>query len=357
MPNLEFRILGPVEVWRDGRQVPLRNGVLLSVLASLLLSAGEAVSPDRLVRLVWGDRLPEHPRAALHNVISRLRRLVDDGSLETLPGGYRLRSDADHLDLLRFDLLLASATAAEKAGAFDTAIAAIEEALDLWRDPLLGNVEAEALLRVAIRRLTERQLAAAERWADLCVRLDRYEPMVEKLAGLIERHPFREQLVGWLMIALLRTGRQADALACYNTLQRSLREELGIDPSLALQDLYLGILRADPAVVGGARGHAAPVAPRRLSPEMVDLGRAITKRLARPKSDPHRHIRKLHGMLTDVIRCAREDSGEIDEPEAQALLTAAIEVCAGLATAMEHYRRQRALAPTCTETMQEGGEG
>jgi DNA-binding SARP family transcriptional activator len=357
LPKLEFRILGPVEVWRDGRQVPLRNGVLLSVLAGLLVSVGEAVSPDTLVKLVWGDRLPEHPRAALHNVISRLRRLVDDGSLETLPSGYRLRSDADHLDLLRFNLLLASATAAENAGAFDTAIAAIEEALDLWRDPLLGNVEAEVLVRVAIRRLTERQLAAAERWADLCVRLDRYEPMVEKLPGLIERHPFREQLVGWLMIALLRTGRQADALAHYDTLRRSLSEELGIDPSLALQDLYLGILRADPAVVGGERSYATLVAPRRLPPEMVDLGRVMAKRMARPESDPHRHILKLHGMLNDVIKCAREDLRKIEEPEAQALLTTAVEVCTGLATAMDQYRQQRALTLTCPEMMREGGEG
>jgi DNA-binding SARP family transcriptional activator len=275
MPRLEFRVLGPVGVWRDRKPVALGNGVLLSALTGLLISAGQIVSADTLVELIWGESMPDHPRGALHNVISRLRRHINDGSLETLPGGYRIRSDAEHLDLLRFDELLAACAEAEDNGAPDVAVVEIEKALELWREPLLGNVQTSALNRVAVH-LAERYLAAREHWAELCLRLNRPEQVTQKLSHLVESHPFRERMVGQLMVGLLRTGRQADALAYYERLRHSLAEELGIEPGRALQDLYLGILRADPNVVGKEQAYIdgpipGDVIPRQLPPDIADF--------------------------------------------------------------------------------------
>jgi DNA-binding SARP family transcriptional activator/tetratricopeptide (TPR) repeat protein len=267
--GLEFRVLGPVEVSRDGRPVRVGQGVLLSVLTGLLLAEGRAVTIDGLTDLVWGEDLPEHPRAALHNAVSRLRRLLGPGVLETLPGAYRLRTDADHLDLLRFDRLVAAAA----DGAPDRAVAAMGEALALWREPLLGNVDSPVVSRDVVPRLMERHLAAVETWADLCLRLDRFTPVVERLPRLIGAHPFRERLVGQLMTALSRAGRQADALSCYDVLRTGLAEDLGIEPSQALQQLHLGILRADPDVLGGGerRPSIRAVVPRQLPPGIADF--------------------------------------------------------------------------------------
>lgn len=276
MHRLHFRVLGPVEVTRDGRPIALGNGVLLSALTGLLISTGQIVSAETLVELVWGGNMPERPRAALHSAISRLRRLIDDGSLETIAGAYRLKSDADHLDLLRFDKLLAECAKAEAAGALSVAVASAEEAFGLWHDPLLGNLDVSVFDRVAAR-LNERYIAANERWAELCLRLGRPAPVTDRLPRLVRDHPFRERMIGQLMIAFLRTGRQSDALACYETLRSDLADELGIEPSRALQDLHLGILRADPDLMGyqqvhiGMQTSAEAVAPRQLPPDVTDF--------------------------------------------------------------------------------------
>ena len=244
MSEAEYRVLGPVELLRNGDPVSVGGGTTLTLLAGLLLSANQVVAGERLTEIVWGERQPARPRNALHSAISRLRRIVGSEALERLPTGYRLHVGADEFDLLRSDRLVAAAEAAERRGRLDEAAAALDEALGLWRGRPLGNVDSAALNAEAAR-LAEKHLALHERHAELCLRLGRHAAVVELLPPLVGAQPFRERLVGQLMLALFRSGRQAEALAAYETLSTALHEELGIRPSAWLRDLHVRILRAD----------------------------------------------------------------------------------------------------------------
>jgi len=248
MTDLEVRVLGPVELLRSGRRVSLNGRTTLTVLAGLALAPGRAVSVDTLIDYIWEADLPGHPRAALHNGVSRLRRLLGAGRLETVGRGYRLRADAGDLDLLRFDRQLAAARQATSRGREEAAIGALDDAIRLWREPLLGNVDSPSLHREFAPGLTERYLEAVELRAELCLRLGRHGPLVAELAKVARAYPLREHLTAQLMIALVRAGRRADALVAYNALRRVLREELDIDPAAALKDLQVKILRADPGL-------------------------------------------------------------------------------------------------------------
>jgi DNA-binding SARP family transcriptional activator len=179
---------------------------------------------------IWATDLPEHPRAALHNAVSRLRRALGTENIETTDRGYRFQVDPSELDLLRFDRLTALAARLESAGRTADAIAALDDALALWRTPLLGNVESATLRRALVPRLVDRYLATVEARAALRLRTGRHDGLADELADLVRQHPFREALVGWLMTALIRSGRQAEALAAYEALSRSLADELGIVP-------------------------------------------------------------------------------------------------------------------------------
>lgn len=258
MTALEFRVLGPVRMLRDQEPVALGGSTALALLSGLLLSANSAVPADRLTEIVWGDRQPARPHAALHNAISRLRRLLGNDMLVRLPSGYQLRVDDGQLDLLRSDRLVAAADEATQRGAYDQAATVLDEAIELWREPLLGNVNSPALHDEAVR-LTEKYLSMREEWADLCLRLGRHAAVARALAPLVRAHPFRERLVGQLMLAMFNGGRQAEALAAYESLRSALSEELGVDPGRQLQDLHVRIVRSDVGAEGFAsRGHGAP---------------------------------------------------------------------------------------------------
>lgn len=263
--DLKFRVLGPVEVLRGGRQVPLGGKTTLTLLAALTLAPGSVISIDTLIGYVWDAGLPDHPRAALHNGVSRLRRLLGEDVLETLGWGYRLHVAADDLDLLRFDRQLANARHATALGREEAAIAALDDAIGLWREPLLGNVDSSSLHREVVPQLTERYLWAVESRAELCLRRGVHGGLVEQLAAVARAHPLREHIAGQLMIALVRAGRRPDALVAYNSLKCTLRDELGIDPTDVLKDLHVKILRADPDL------------------DMADPGGRVPKRFARPQ--------------------------------------------------------------------------
>lgn len=245
MTDLEVRVLGPVEVLRDGRLVPPGGPTTLTLLAGLAVVPHRVVSVDTLIDYVWDAALPDNPRAALHNGISRLRRLLGQGSIERLGRGYRLSADPEGLDILRFDLQLAAARYAIGRGRDDSALTALDEAIGLWREPLLGNVDSPSLHREVVPRLTERYLEAVETRAELYLRRGVPGALLEELAVVARAYPLREHLAGQLMIALARAGRRADALVAYNSLRCALREELDIDPTAALRDLHVKILRAD----------------------------------------------------------------------------------------------------------------
>jgi len=255
--RVEFVVLGSVEAYRGGALLPVAGRTAMVILTGLLLSPNRVVAADALVEWRWGARLPASPRAALQSGVSRLRRLIGDDLLETAPLGYRLLVSDAQLDLLRFSQHVAEATRAAESGAAGAAVASLDAAIALWRGTPLSNVDAPALHREAVPRLTETYLRAVEQRAELCLRLGRNSQVAQDLSGLVLRHPFHERLAGQLMIALVRGGRQADALAVYDRLRQTLARELGIDPSAALQNLHTRILRADPGWATGT-GQAPP---------------------------------------------------------------------------------------------------
>jgi DNA-binding SARP family transcriptional activator len=286
--DLSFRVLGPVEVLRSGQPADLTGGTALSVIAGLLVSANQIVSAAGLGRMVWDADGPAHPDAALHSAVSRLRRLLGSEIVETVGSGYRIRVRPGNLDLLDFRRLTAAAAQESARGAGHAAVGLLDEALSLWRLPVLGNVSSVVLRRDIAPRLTDEYLDAQEIRARLCLRLGQHRRIAAELADLVSAYPFREQLAACLMEALYRAGRQADALAVYERLRRWLADELGVDPSAGLRDLHLRIVRAELAEPGQeTRGEpaASPAAgrvPRQLPPDVADFtGRGAELSLAR----------------------------------------------------------------------------
>jgi DNA-binding SARP family transcriptional activator len=240
-----LRVLGPVEVVRGGIPEALPGGRTTTIiLAGLALSPNRIVPGDTLIDWTWGARLPARPRGALQSGVSRLRRQIGEDLVETAGFGYRLHASAGQLDLVRFDELTGQAARAADDGAPEQALISLDRALRLWRGFPLSNVDSPALRRDLLPGLTERYLRAVEQRSDLCLRLGRYSAVVQELSVVVPRHPFHERLAGQLMIALVKSGRRADALAAYDRLRRSLAQELGIDPGEALQALQGRILRA-----------------------------------------------------------------------------------------------------------------
>ena len=251
---MELRILGPIEVLADERPVPLGGPRQRALLAYLLLHANEVVPADRLLDRLWDDP-PGLP--ALHSQVARLRRVVGD-RIVTAGQGYAIRVEPGELDLDVFRALLADAGAAADPVERSRLL---RDADALWRgDPLAGLDVPFAAGEAAA--LEELRLAALEDRieADLAAGLD--ADLVPELATLVARHPLRERLRGELILALYRSGRQADALETYQETRRMLDEELGLEPSPALRELERGILRHDPALALDADRDAA-AAPAR----------------------------------------------------------------------------------------------
>lgn len=283
MRDLRFRVLGPLQAWRGGEPVALGGSTMPALLTGLLLSANHDLSGNVLASLVWdAAAAPAHPHAAVQNGVMRLRRALGPNVVETSHHGYRIRAGIDELDLLEFRHLMATTEDHLARGAEPTALAALDRALGLWQVPVLGNVRSGAVQRDVVPQLMERFLDAHERRAELCLRLERHGTLVGELAEVARAFPFRERLAGSLMVALYHSDRQADALAVYERLRRSLAEELGIDPGEQLRELHLKILRADPdvylashqsvrAVQVEAGAAATAVVPSQLPPGIADF--------------------------------------------------------------------------------------
>ncbi|MBO0771381.1 MAG: AfsR/SARP family transcriptional regulator [Actinobacteria bacterium] len=245
LQELRFRVLGLVEVRRGGKPVSLAGQPSVNLLAGLLLSANQPVSYASLATIVWGDSLPAHPQAALQSLKSRLCRVLGEDAIQARGCGYQMPAQDDTLDLLRFWRLSRVADAALSENSPHRALAALDQALGLWQLPILANVRSDVLLRDGVSFLMELYLGAQEKRAGLQLRLGLYPAVIAELSGLVSAHPFREVLVGLLMLALYRSHRQADALAVYERLRQALRESLGVDPDEALQRLHLSLLRRD----------------------------------------------------------------------------------------------------------------
>src|ERR671922_2378071 len=244
----EFCLLGPLLVRREGVPLPLGGPKLRTLLAILLLESNKVVSADHLVDSLWGENPPETARNTLQVYVSQLRKLLSAGTLETAPPGYRLAVDPDAVDLLRFERLAVRGRTALAAGDPATAAEELAEALALWRGPPLADLAWEQFAQAEILRLDELHLATLEDRIDADLALGRHAALVAELDRLIAENPFRERLRAQLMLALYRSGRQADALAVYQRARRTLVDELGIEPGESLRQLERAILAQDPSL-------------------------------------------------------------------------------------------------------------
>lgn len=259
---MEFRILGPVEVADGGRTVEVGGHKQRALLALLLLHANEVVSTDRLVEELWGDELPANAAKSLQIHVSRLRKALGDGALETAPHGYLVRVQPGEFDLDRFRTLAEAGRKALAADDLSRAAELLEEALSLWRGPPLADLSFEGFAQAEIARLEELRLAAVEARIDADLGLGCHVEVVSELEALAAAHPLRESLTGRLMLALYRSGRQAEALRAYQETRRRLAEGLGLEPSEPLRALERAILNQDGALSAPARPRSPLVPPR-----------------------------------------------------------------------------------------------
>jgi DNA-binding SARP family transcriptional activator len=244
---LEFGLLGSLAVWVDGRELPLDGGKQWAVLAVLLMRPNEPVPTARLVEELWGDQPTASSSKAVHEYVSRLRKALGRDLLETRPPGYVLHLAPGGLDAQRFESLLAQGSRLLAEGAAEDARRLLGKALALWRGPALADFRYESFARVEAARLEDLRLAALEERVVADLALGRHAELVGELEGLIVEHPYRERLRGQLMLALYRSGRQADALRAYRDARAAL-DELGIEPGQPLKRLEQQILNQDAAL-------------------------------------------------------------------------------------------------------------
>ena len=254
--GMEFRILGPLEV-RDGdRPIELGTGRQRKLLAILLLRANEVVSTDRLIDELWDGHPPPTAAKALQGHVSQLRKLLGQLTLITQPPGYLLRVAPEQVDALRAERLLLESEDAEPA----EAATVLREALRLWRGPPIADFASDDFAGGEAGRLEELRLTALEKRIEADLALGRHVEVVGELETLVRAHPLRERLRGQLILALYRSGRQAESLDAYQAARKTLVEELGLEPSEELQQLQHAILAHDPSL-GPTRKVSVGAAP------------------------------------------------------------------------------------------------
>src|SRR5436189_1230445 len=257
---LEFRLLGPVEAVIDGRPVALPAAKPRALLAVLLLDRNRVVSVGRLVEDLWGDEPPETATKALQGYVSQLRKALGADRRLTKPPGYSLRAEDGELDLDRFEVLAREGRELLGSGESKAAAKRLAEALELWRGTPFAEFESEPFARDAGARLEDARLAALEDRIEADLALGRHARLVPELEELVAREPLLERPRGQLMVALYRSGRQADALELYRRTRELYVEELGIEPGPALQELERAVLRQDPSLQAPPRAAPPPSA-------------------------------------------------------------------------------------------------
>ncbi|MEP6978455.1 MAG: BTAD domain-containing putative transcriptional regulator, partial [Thermoleophilia bacterium] len=270
---MHFRILGPLEVEDGPQTLRLGGHQQRALLALLLLRANEVVPVDEIVEVLWGAEPPASATKSVHALISKLRRRLEgeaaddpngetseNGVLLTRPHGYVLRVADGELDLHRFQSLLEEGRGALAAGQAAEAAERLREALALWRGPPLAEFAYDSFAQVEIARLEELRLSGVEERIEAELALGLHRELIPELESLLSKNPLRERLRGQLMLALYRSGRQAQALDAYRRARRTLVDELGIEPTPALQRLEQAILRQDQSLEL-SRELPPPVAP------------------------------------------------------------------------------------------------
>jgi class 3 adenylate cyclase len=302
MPDLEVRILGPLEVEARGRSIELRRKKQRALLALLALHAGEVVSTDGLIDELWGETPPKAVVASLQNLVSGLRKALEPDLLITRAPGYVLEVERDAVDAHRFDRIVRDA---RESPTVEERVALLRQALSLWRGPPFADLAFEPFALLTSPRLEQLRLLAYEELIDAELALGRHAELLQEIDALVSEHPFDERLRAQLMVVLYRSGRQAAALDAYQETRRFLIEELGIEPSAQLREVEIAILRQDPAL--------APQAPLRrtlpvrktvtvLFADLVD-STALVEQL-----DPEA-LRQLYDRVFSAMREALERHG------------------------------------------------
>ena len=307
---MELAILGPLEVRLDGQPVPLRRGRPRVLLVSLVLRVGRVVPTEVLIDEVWGDQRLTNATNTLQVQVSYLRRALglattgDPPALRTAAGGYQLDVEPDSVDSHRFERLVTAAAGRLATGSSDAAARAVgelEQALGLWRGEPLQDVAYERFARAEIARLNELRAAAREYEIDARLQLGQHELVVPALRRLIAEHPLRERLRGQLVLALYRSGRQADALRELDVARAQLVEELGVDPGPDLQRLHRAVLEQQPSL----EWTPPPPSEVRPIPSVIGgagLARSSSARLPAPTTKligRHLEVQRIQEALVD----------------------------------------------------------
>jgi DNA-binding SARP family transcriptional activator/tetratricopeptide (TPR) repeat protein len=300
--EMEFRILGPLEVHSDGQALDLGGTKQRSLLAVLLLHANQVVSQDRLVDALWESDPPETAHKALHVHVSGLRKLLGKERLETRPPGYLLRVADDELDLERFRQLREQGMLAE--------------ALALWRGPPLSDFAYDGFAQAEIARLEDQRLACLEERIDEELDSGHHGELTGELDVLVAENPLRERLRGQLMLALYRSGRQAEALEAYQQARSTLVDELGIEPGRELRALHQAILNQDPAL---ELTSGPPQSAVEEEPTGVADGRPLRKTL-------DREVRKTVTALFVDVRIVSKQQKSVDPETLRRVTQRALDV-------------------------------
>ncbi|MFF9486968.1 BTAD domain-containing putative transcriptional regulator [Streptomyces sp. NPDC014676] len=297
--SLRFGVLGPVRAWRDGEPVATGSPQQRALLAALLLREGRTATAAELIDALWGEEPPSQALAAVRTYASRLRKVLDPGVLVSESGGYAVRGlDEGALDLAAAQELAAEAEKARNTGDLCHARDVLNRALSLWDGETLAGVPGPYAEAQRVR-LEEWRLQLLESRLDMDLEQGCHAEAVSELTALTAAHPLRERLRELLMLALYRSGRQAEALAVYADTRRLLADELGVDPRPDLQDLQQRILQADPGLAEPSAPMTEPVAvpvrPAQLPATVPDFtGRASFVR-----------------ELSEVLAAASGDEGRV----------------------------------------------
>jgi DNA-binding SARP family transcriptional activator len=267
--TVRFEVLGPISIVRAERRIQLRALRQRTILAVLLLDANRVVSSETLIDAVWDDAPPATARSQVHICVSAIRGVLREFGaaelIETEPMGYRIRIADDRLDLRRFALLTAQATQLAGRGQIADAVALQRQALELWHGPAVGDVTAPVVATTAAR-LDEERLAALENCVDWELRMNRHRELTSELVERVAAHPLRERSRAQLMLALYRSGRQAEALETFRRARKELVDQLGLEPGEELRRLEAQILADDPRLrvdaPAGQAGRAVQTAQR-----------------------------------------------------------------------------------------------
>ncbi len=268
---MQYRVLGPLEVDQDDRLLPLGGAKQRALLALLVLNANRVVSREQLIDELWGDEPPETVVTVVQVYVSRLRKLLPPATLVTRSPGYLLSADPETIDLLRFERLVDDARQADP----ERASRLLREALALWRGRPLAEFASESFAQVEGGRLDELRVAALEERIEADLALGRHAALIGELEVLTREHPHRERLRSQLLLALYRSGRQAEALEAYRQARAAL-DEVGVEPGERLRQLERAILTQNPALaIPPPLLPAAPGVPEtlRLRPSSPFVGR------------------------------------------------------------------------------------